>query len=76
MEVAAKTSVSEIGKPISTSVLFGDDMLDLKRGGDVGLGETAIFTLPSSAVSDFIFDCLIHPWNLMEISARQRLASL
>ena len=76
MEVAAETGIREIVERISTPMLLGYDVLDLKRRKDMDLGKMAVFTLPAGTLPDFPLRRLVHPWNLAGGLALERLTSL
>lgn len=67
MEITAEASVGEIAKSVSTPMLLGDDVFDLKRREDVGFGKAAIFAASGGALADFLLGDLVHPWDLAAI---------
>jgi hypothetical protein len=42
-------------------VLPGDDVLDLKRGDDVGFGDMAVLAAAGGPTADFLPGGLVHP---------------
>lgn len=68
VEVAAETGIGKIAEFVSTTMLFGDDMFNLKRREDMGIRKLAVFASSSRALADLFLDSFVHPW-LSEISA-------
>jgi len=60
MEVTTEAGIGKIAEGVSTPMLPGDDVFDLKRSEDVALGKVAIFALPSRALPDFFPGGLVH----------------
>ncbi len=73
-KVAALTSPGEIGRVVRAGVLFGNDVVEVKRPeGKVGLVEQTVFTTPTGAVADQSAGAWGH--YAPERSARWRRAS-
>ena len=67
MEVTAEAGISKIAGFVSTPMLLGNDVFNLKRREDMDIRKVAVFTPSSRAVADFFLDGFVHPW-VSEIS--------
>lgn len=62
VEIAAEASISKISEFVSTTMLFGDDVFNLKRREDMGIRKVAVLALFCRALADLFLDGFVHPW--------------
>jgi hypothetical protein len=61
VKVAAQAGVGQVPEGKSASVLFRNNVLNLKRGEDVSLREMAVFAAGAGSLPNLLLDGFGHP---------------
>jgi hypothetical protein len=73
--VVGKARQRKVGGHRLTPMLFGDDMIDLKRKLVIDLGHLAVFTLVASALPDQLTKSYVHGSSNAAVGTLENLTS-